>query len=130
MSIIEDAYRKSSTDRFPLPSEEQLAELESRVRVVLPQDYRQFVLQQRRVFQRARDYTGRRGMSTGWPDLPPWHRCVALGGRTGYLALFDYNDPPIILPIGQTSMGGLIILTTEAEGRGEILLKQAFGDFH
>lgn len=45
--------------------------------------------------------------------------------------LFDDNDPPKILPIGDTAMGGLIILdTAPGEGRGTIYLKQAFGDFY
>jgi hypothetical protein len=45
--------------------------------------------------------------------------------------LFDDNDPPKILPIGGTPMGGLIILdTAPGEGRGDIWLKQAFGDFY
>ena len=57
------------------------------------------------------------------------HRDAELA-RASRLALFDDNDPPIIVPIGHTSMGGLIILITEDEGRGEIFLKQAFGDFY
>jgi hypothetical protein len=46
-------------------------------------------------------------------------------------ALFDDNNPPKIIPIGSTGMGGLIILdTAPGEGRGDIFLKQAFGDFY
>jgi hypothetical protein len=50
--------------------------------------------------------------------------------RSSSLALFDDNDPPLIVPAGHTSMGGLIIPITERAGRGEIYLKQAFGDFY
>jgi len=46
------------------------------------------------------------------------------------MALLEDNDPPLIVPIGYTGMGGLIILITEPEGRGEIFLKKAFGDFY
>ena len=51
-------------------------------------------------------------------------------GSDFYLALFDDNEPPLFVPIGSTGTGGLIVLITEAEGRGEIFLKQAFGDFY
>jgi hypothetical protein len=134
MSNIEDAYRKFSTDRFPLPTEQQLAELEARVRVGLPPDYRRFVLQVNGGYFNEPEITP---VGEGCP--PDSLTCVHGIGASHwevelasefYLALFDENDPPIILPIGHTSMGGLIILTTEADGRGEILLKQAFGDFH
>ena len=46
------------------------------------------------------------------------------------MALFDNNDPPQIVPIGHTGMGGLIILATRPEDRGTIFLKQAFGGFY
>ena len=47
------------------------------------------------------------------------------------MGLFDDNDPPKILPIGDTAMGGLIIFdTAPGEGRGNIYLKKAFGDFY
>jgi hypothetical protein len=45
--------------------------------------------------------------------------------------LFDDNDPPKILPIGDTPLGSLIILdTAPGEGCGTIYFKQAFGDFY
>ena len=134
MSSIEDAYRTFSTDRFPLPSEEQLAELEAQIRVRLPQDYRRFTLQFNGGYFNEPEITpvGEECPQDGLTCLhgigaSHWEAELA---SDFYLALFDDNDPPIILPIGHTSMGGLIVLTTEAEGRGEILLKQAFGDFH
>ena len=46
------------------------------------------------------------------------------------MVLFDDNEPPIILPIGSTGIGGLILMITEAEGQGSIFLKQPFGDFY
>lgn len=51
-------------------------------------------------------------------------------GSDETMALFDDNDPPIIVPIGDTETGSLIVLVTEPDGRGEILYKEAFGGFH
>ncbi|HEX4143447.1 MAG TPA: SMI1/KNR4 family protein [Pirellulales bacterium] len=52
-------------------------------------------------------------------------------GDPADIGLFDGNDPPIIVPIGRTAVGGLIILdTAPGEERGSIFLKQAFGDFY
>jgi len=44
MTTIENAYSRFSVKRFPLPSEAQLAELERRIGVIFPDDYRQFLL--------------------------------------------------------------------------------------
>jgi hypothetical protein len=44
MTTIEYAYNRFSTKRFPLPSETQLDELEQRIKVDFPDDYRRFVL--------------------------------------------------------------------------------------
>ena len=46
------------------------------------------------------------------------------------LALFEENDPPVILPIGDTPMNSLIILELAGDSAGSILLKVAFGDFY
>jgi hypothetical protein len=134
MTIIEDAYRKFSTERFGLPSESQLRELEERIRVAFPDDYRRFVLEYNGGYFREPEITA---VSEGCPrdGLTCLH---GIGASHPYselaqprvLALFDDNDPPTIVPIGDTGMGGLIILITDPEGRGEIFLKQAFGDFY
>jgi SMI1 / KNR4 family (SUKH-1) len=134
MSSIEDAYRKFAIDRFPLPSEDQLAQLEARIDVVFPEDYRQFILRFNGGYFKK-------------PEIEPvgeecplevlaflhgigashWEAELA---SDFYLALFDDNNPPLFVPIGSTGSGGLILIVTEAEGHGEIFLKQAFGDFH
>src|SRR3954468_6307138 len=44
MSIREAAYRKFCKERFPLPTEEQVAALEGRIGISFPEHYRQFVL--------------------------------------------------------------------------------------
>jgi hypothetical protein len=109
--------------------------LELRIKVEFPDDYRQFIL----------DFNGGyfvepdiESASEGCPQdaltflsgIGAYHREAELG-EPGILTLFDDNDPPKILPIGDTIMGGLIILdTAPGDGRGTIYLKQAFGDFY
>jgi hypothetical protein len=132
MSYITTAYQRFNTEKFPLPSEKEIVELEDRIGVALPWDYRHYV----------KEYNG------GYFD-DPLIRCAdckpdGLGSMYGIRAthpyhelgsdrtvhLFDDNWPAKILPIGSTAMGALIILVTEEEGRGEIYLKVAFGGFH
>jgi hypothetical protein len=134
MTTINYAYRRFSTERFPLPAESNLESLERRIGVVFPDDYREFILQ----------------FNGGYFDHPeitpvgnkcPQETLESLFGigashhtaelaTDATLALFDDNDPPKIVPIGDTGRGGLIILVTEDEGRGTVFLKQAFGGFH
>jgi hypothetical protein len=58
------------------------------------------------------------------------HPSAELGNPVG-IGLFDDNDPPIIVPIGSTPLGGLIILdTAPGDEKGSICLKQAWGDFY
>ena len=134
MTSIDDAYDRFARKRFPHPSDAQLTELERNINVTLPADYRRFVL----------DFNG--GYFTDPAIQPVGEVCpretlnclfgigaahpTAELGRPEDLALFDDNDPPEIVPIGSTGMGGLIILLTHPEGRGAIFLKQAFGGFY
>lgn len=112
-----------------------MRELEKRLRLVLPDEYREFLVA----------YNG--GYFTE-PEIEPvgidcpqdsltflsgigaTHVEAELGGRRT-LGLFDDNDPPKILPIGDTAMGGLIILNIgPGVASGSIYLKKAFGDFY
>ena len=133
-AAIEYAYRRFSRQRFPLPTESQLVELEQRIGVTLPLDYRRFLL----------DYNGG---YFNWPEIHPndpdcpddvltyLHgirapdKDAALGTQSD-LNLFEENTPPKILPIGYTMMGSLIVLVTQADSAGTILFKKAFGDFY
>jgi len=134
MTTIKDAYRKFSTERFGLPSESQLDELEKRIGVAFPEDYRRFVLEFNGGYFSEPEIAP---VGQGCPKdgltclhgIGASHKDAELG-RPSRLALFDDNDPPQIVPIGHTGMGGLIILITRPEGRGAIFLKQAFGDFY
>ncbi|REK19134.1 MAG: SMI1/KNR4 family protein [Planctomycetota bacterium] len=133
MSAIDEAYRKYSIERFPLPREAQLEALERDINVTFPEDYRRFVLQ----------YNGGyfnepaiRPVDDGCPleslsmlyGIGASHEEAELGDPAS-LSLFEENDPPIAVPIGDTGTGGLILIHVEAEGAGRIFLKQAFGDF-
>jgi len=132
MSIIEYAYCRFAKDRFPLPSEEQVEDVERRAGFELPPDYRQFLL----------DYNGGRfelpeiiveddefkgdglvclfGVNADHP--------IAEVASPRLLAIFD-DDPPIAMPIGDTAGAGLIVLVVEEENRGAVFLKKPFGGF-
>lgn len=134
MMSIEYAYSRFSSERFGLPSESQLHDLEQRIGVTFPEDYRRFVLE----FNGG--YFNKPEIIPVSADCPQEELAFLNGigashweaelGAPPTLALFDDNDPPQIVPVGETEMGGLIILITRAEGRGQIFLKQAFGDFY
>ena len=134
MTTINYAYARFCVERFPLPSEAQLAELESRIGVRFPEDYREFILEFNGGYFKC-------------PEITPVDGCpletlqILLGigasheeaelGLPEDIALFDDNDPPQIVPIGYTGMGGLIILdTAPGDGQGAVFLKKAFGDFY
>jgi hypothetical protein len=138
VSNIEFAYRRFCRERFPLPARERVSDLEKRLRVVLPIDFRQYLL----------EYNG--GIFTEPEIVPPSEDCpidrlTLLGGigatepcaelapqQGGGLtpALFDNNNPPKILPIGDTMMGNLIFIRTErsANDYGSVAMKIAFSD--
>jgi hypothetical protein len=134
-TTIEYAYRRFVTERFPLPTEAQVEVLEQRLKVTFRDDYRQFVL----------EFNG--GYLTEPEIEPVGEGCPLDGltflcgirashpeaelGRAQRLALFDDNDPPKIMVIGETAMGGLIILdTAPGDDQGEIYYKEAFGEFY
>ena len=132
MGKIDTAYQSFCKKRFSLPSDSLVAELERKMGVVLPPDYRRFLL----------DYNG--GYFTEPDIVPPSedfpldcltflsgigasHRSAELGKGLPP-DLFDDNDPPQILPIGYTLMGNLLFLITHPEDNGSIGLKKAHSD--
>ncbi len=135
MTTIESAYLNFSKERFPLPSDAQLSALEDRIGVVFPDDYRRFILEFNGGYFIKPEIDP---VGDGYPQetlaflygIGASHQEAELGlpSRT---ALFDDNDPPKIVPVGNTGMGGLIILdTAPGEGRGDVFLKQASGNFY
>lgn len=131
-ATIDYAYAAFCEERFPLPTEEQVAALERRMGVAFPADYRDFLI----------EYNG--GLFTEPSIVPPDDDCpvdgltflngIAATHPTAELATpaelgtFDDNDPPQIVPIGYTLMGNLIFLVTHPDDRGWIGLKKAWSD--
>jgi hypothetical protein len=135
MTTIENAYAQFAKERFPLPSEGQLAELERRIGVRFAEDYRELILKFNGGYFIEPEITP---VGDGCPQdtleilfgIGASHSEAELA-RPLDLTLFDDNDPLKIIPIGRTGMGGLIILdTAPGDGNGAIFLKQAFGDFY
>jgi len=131
MSSIEYAYARWATERLALPTEKQVAELELRLSVELPVDYRQYLLQfNGGVFDDPEIVSldkncPRRGLFVMY-GIGEDEATMELGNRQK-TSLFDDNDPLVVLPIGCTAFGDLIVLATATEDRGVIYFKQASG---
>src|SRR5262245_54649104 len=129
---IRAIYDAFPVHRFPLPTEEQVRDLERRLKMPLPGHYRQFILE----FNGG--YFGPPLFPLTSPvagDAPLEHLThlwgIGADGRHAELGHdtcnFDDNDPPIILPIGYTERGSLLYLVTEdAPDYGSICVKLAF----
>lgn len=132
MTYIETAYRDFCKKRFPRPTEEQVAEIETRIASVFPGDYRRYLL----------EYNG--GLFTE-PQFSsedegcPTDRLTYMNGIGATLldaelatpadmSLFTDNYPAEIVPIGYTIMGNLVGLIMHPEQAGQIALKIAFED--
>ncbi len=99
-----------------MPTEAQVAELERRIGVKFPHDYRKFVLEFNGGDFSEPEITP---VGEGCPQdsleilfgIGASHEEAELG-TPERIALFEDNDPPKIVPIGYTGMGGLVILDT------------------
>lgn len=131
---IQYAYNRFCTRQFPLPSIAQVEEFEEAIGVVLPDDYRQYLL----------DFNG------GFFSEPlimcdepgyPQDRLTLICGLGlaedqsafdlfTYIDLFDDNFPAQIVSIGDTLMGSLLFIVTDRDGEdyGNIGLKLAGKD--
>ena len=132
MNTIRAAYNAFCEERFPLPTGKAISDLETRIGVELPADYRQYLVEFNGGFFSEPEIT---------PPLEecPADRLISMGGlgatdpaeelaSEAALGMFDDNYPAQVLPIGSTLMGNLILLITHPEGRGCIVLKKAFSD--
>jgi len=109
---IQSVYDAFAVERFPLPSEEQVSDLESRLGIPLPLHYRKFILEfNGGFFREPKPLIAPVHEELRWYELDGlWgiaaaHRHAELGNDTN---LFDDNDPPLILPIGNTSGNHLL----------------------
>jgi hypothetical protein len=128
---IRAIYDTFEVERFPLPSEEQVSDLESRLKSSLPPRYREFILGfNGGYFTEPYPYipvSHEECPSDRLTDL--WgigaaHQAAELGHDTD---LFDDNEPPVILPIGYTERGNLLFLDTEeSPDCDEVFLKLAY----
>lgn len=132
---IEYAYRRFASERFPLPSEEDVAALEKKLEITLPEDYREFLLRLNGGFfedpsiEPTEKGCPQESLDALW-GIGASHESAELGDL-GDIELFDDNFPPKILPIGDTPLGSLILLdTAPGDEKGMIYFKQAFGDFY
>jgi hypothetical protein len=134
MEAIERAYQLFCRRRFPLPSEKQVADLELRLGIVLPGDYREFLLRfNGGYFFEPRIVPPVEGCPSDCLDvlagIGATDPSAELGSPDGFSPdIFDDNEPPQILPIGYTLMGSLIFLITHADDNGWVGLKKADSD--
>lgn len=136
MDVITAAYSSYCVERFTLPSEYEVAGLEARLGILLPPDYRQFILQfNGGVFNEPAIFLPGQRATVDWLTLLAGIHApqpsLELGGIDGEgftPAIFDGNDPVQILPIGYTLKNGLLWLAVQPGGDdfGQLALKPAF----
>lgn len=131
---IEWAYNRFCTERFPLPSEADVEELEQRISVNFPPEYRDFLLQYNGGYFSEPDIVPPPDAEDECPEdaltflhgIRATHPYAELGHDSD-LTLFEDNDPPQVVPVGYTLMGGLLLLIVHYDGYGRIVLKKASG---
>ena len=130
---LHDAYRECFLrSRFPLPTEEEVQNLEKKLAIALPESYRSFLLgfnggyfHKLDIRVESHDYKDRLDVLDG---IVSTHPSVELG-RTSSINILDDNDPVIILPIGYTTRGFLLLTFVDfEEERGEIYGKRPSSD--
>jgi hypothetical protein len=132
MQRIETAYKAFLDEGFPLPTEKQVSDLEERLGLALPSDYRQFVLDfNGGFFNDPRIVSASDGRCldglTVMDGIGATDPSAELASDDK-LVLFEDNDPIELLPVGYTLKGGLLLLVTHPEGFGSMILKEAFSD--
>ena len=136
MSTIYDAYKEFSTERFPNIVESDIVSFEERVRIRLPSDYRQFLVNfNGGYFSEPQIVHGNNEVPidrlTFMHGIRSIHPEAELGKEED-IAMFDDNNPPEIIPVGCTIMGNLVLLVThpDPEENGSVILKTIESTFH
>ena len=119
MSNIYDAYKEFSTERFPNIVESDIVSFEERVRIRLPSDYRQFLVNfNGGYFSEPQIVHGNNEVPidrlTFMHGIRSIHPEAELGKEED-IAMFDDNNPPEIIPVGCTIMGNLVLLVTHPD---------------
>ncbi len=124
---IERVYQKYVRKRFSLPTEKEVAALEERINAKFPPEYRWFLLRynggwfKENSLENFDDRISGRCVDCLY-GIKAGHESAELGNRAD-MALFDDNDPPQIVIIGNTVMNQLIVLGVHPENYGEIYFK-------
>ncbi len=122
--MFDKIYAKCCRTSFELPTEKQLVSFENDYHLNLPASYRNFIL--------TRNGGSFRGLVIEFGDnksdfLTYMHGLNATfaGAELGEdINLFDDNEPPVILPIGGTGFGSLVLLVVgEGADNGNVLIK-------
>lgn len=139
MATIDSIYSTCCEDRFPLPTDDEVAALEKRLKLRFPKEYRAFLLKYNGgrfsyslasiVFPEPLTVVWRDGKVTHDSDglesmcgFHPTHPTDELG-RAFDINLFDGNDPIQLLVIGRTVTGSLLLMDMLPGAEGEILIK-------
>jgi hypothetical protein len=129
-ATVKWAYERFCTRRFPLPTEAEVADLERTIEMEFPADFREYLLEYNGGVFNEPDF---RGPTEGAPEdclmvLFGMHATSphAQLGTKSSLSIFTDNSPPQVIPIGYTLMGNLLILMTDEEYFGAVVLKRAY----
>jgi hypothetical protein len=131
--MIRYAYSQFATERFPLPSEEQVLALEKRIGLNLPADYRDYILNfnggyfSEPEIETDDEESGGDGLHYMF-GIDSGHECSELADSVT-LSIFE-EIGPMFFPIGYTALGGFIVIVIEEADWGTVYLKKAWGDFH
>lgn len=134
---IDDVYSCYCEQRFPLPTESEIAALEKRIKSKLPDDYREFIKNYNGGFFAGPWIVYSSPISVQWRGRTVKHDYAVLQGlhglhatlelfelgRSSDLSLFDGNDPLQLLVIGHADPGLLLLMDFLPENFGEILAK-------
>lgn len=127
-SSLNTIYRLHSTVRFPLPSAQQIDVFEAKIGRVLPRSYRSFLLSYNGGYFDEPSFTA--PFEDGFSDRLNHLYGIGTQNREDDLVnnidIFTDNLPVLLLPIGYTMMGNLLIMPFESEDEGQIFLKKAW----
>lgn len=127
-SSFDKIYSLHSTRRFSLPSVQQIDDFEAKIGRVLPKSYRNFLLSYNGGYFDEPSFTA--PFEDGFSDRLNHLYGIGIENREDDLVsnidIFDDNLPVLLLPIGYTMMGNLLIMPFESEDAGMILLKKAW----
>lgn len=135
-NVIRAVYDRYCTQRFALPTEQRLCEVEAVIGARFPEEFREFILQfNGGVFDNALAIP-RSPISAKWRDGIAVHHDLSieilcgidapfkLGGPSDY-AMFENNVPLKLPPIGYAEEGTLV-LGISADVRGSIFIKMTY----